>query len=356
MADFWTGEDADFLFVSETQQSDKDCYIVVQCISSVSKNVKFPTLKYSTDGLTWYDCTDLYPGEGEDIATSVTASPAGINHTFAWNSDAASPGGVGSTWDGMIKLKFGVKNADDSGSETTRESDWFRLDFAAPICSVGWPHSKSISDTTPVLERNASDNSGPIETDWVIDDDPTFANGNGRQQTKAWSADSTFQVTKIRCRDSSPSVNTSAWDEDGEFELTLPIKPHHVTDGVDSIGFIVDETAISLENRLREYESDSDHNAGGANIVEWVARKPLRISLKLIDGPVSDVFEQFEQAMTWFRGRTLVDIEDEGDSPIAIGGLNISYVPSDWVIVSVRVINRPMRENLLYYEIVLQEV
>jgi hypothetical protein len=331
----------------------------------------FPTLTYSKNGIDYFPCTDLFPAEGEDIATNVTASPGGINHTFAWNANLD----LGLGWDGMIKLKFGVQNQDTTGGETQRESDWFRLDFAPPTCSVSWPHGETISDTTPLLIRNATDNTGPIQTEWVIDDDPTFNNINGRRQIKAYSVDVNFQVAalavmgtwyfKIRCKDASPSTNESAWDVSGEFTLLLAIKPHSLTDGVDTIGFIVDEVAVSVLNRLREYASDNDMAVGGANIVEWVARKPLSVVLRLIDGPhpqvpgsplPSDPFEQYEQAMTWIRGRTLLDIVDVGGSPISIGGTNISYTPSDWIIVSIRIINRPMRENLLYYELTLEEV
>jgi hypothetical protein len=364
MADFWTSEDADFLFVSETQQVDKDCYIVVQCISSASKDVKFPTLKYSTNGVDFFNCTDLFPGEGEDIANGVTASPAGTNHTFAWDSDTD----LGGAFDGSVKLKFGVKNEDDTGNETTITGNWFTLDFAAPVCSVDWPDGEIIGDATPILQRNATDSSGPILTEWVIDDDPLFGDANGRQQTKAYSSDTTFQTAglgalgtwyfKIRCKDSSPSANESAWDESGEFALLLAFKPHSLTDGVDTIQFIVDEVAMALVNRLREYEADGDGNAGGANIVEWVQRKAMRVMLRLIDGPdpSSGNFEQYEQSMTWWRAQTLLDLEDIGGSPVTLGGSNISYTPNDWVIVSIRIINRPMRKNLLYYEVTLEEV
>jgi len=365
MADFWTGESANFEFVSQTQQSDKDCYVVVKCLSSVSKNVKFPTLKYSINGSDWYNCTDLYPGEGDNVATNVTASPSGVNHTFAWNSDT----NLGSTFDGNVKLKFGVKNQDDSGSETQKETGWFLLDFAAPVCSVSWPHGTTIGDATPLLERNATDNSPPIETDWVIDDDPTFADGNGRRQIKTWSADTNFQTAmltvmgtwyfKIRCRDSSPSVNTSAWDESGEFDLLTEIKPYSLTDGIDTIAsFIVDEVAVGIHNRLREYDADGDIAIGGANIVEWVHRKPLRITFRFIDGPdpSSGNYERYEKCMEWMRLKTPIDIHGIGDSPISIGGTNVTYTPNDWVILTIRIINRPMKPSLLYYELVLEEL
>lgn len=365
MADFFTGEDADFLFISQTQQADKDCYVVVQCLSSVSKDVKFPTLKYSINGIDYFDATDLFPGEGEDIANGVTASPAGTNHTFAWDSDTD----LGAFWDGVVKLKFGVKNEDDTGAETQRESDWFRLDFAAPVCSPSWPDGQIIGDTTPTLQRNASDNSPPIETQWVIDDDPLFGDANGRRQTKAWSADVTFTPAalavmgtwyfRVMCRDSSVSVNTSAWSVSGEFTLLLSIKPYSLTDGGNTVaGFIVDETTTGLINRLREYQADGDGNAGGANIVEWVHRKACILTIRMIDGPdpSSGDFERYEQCMTWWRANTLLDVHDIGGSPIGFGGLNITYIPSDWVIVTIRIINRPSRINLLYYEVVLEEV
>ena len=84
----------------------------------------------------------------------------------------------------------------------------------------------------------------------------------------------------------------------------------------------------------------------------------MRVMLRLIDGPdpSSGDFEQYEQGMTWWRAQTLLDLEDIGGSPVTLGGTNISYTPNSWVIVSIRIINRPMRKNLLYYEVTLEEV
>ena len=371
MAHFWTGEDAILEFTSYTQQPDKDCYIIFKAISSASKLTKLTAAEYSYNGADWFPMTNLWPGEGDNPA-SLTASPGGISHTYAWNSDADIGGG----FDGSIKARFTIKNQDDTGNATAYRSVWFTLDFAPPVCSVSWPHGVTISDTTPILQRNATDNTSPIWTEWVLDDDPTFGDANGRRQTKAYSADTTFQVAalavmgtwyfKIRCKDSSPSANESAWDTSGEFTLLTAIKPHSLTDGVDTIQFIVDEVAMGIFNRLREYEADGDANAGGANILEWVHRKAMRVALRLIDGPhppapgtppvPSDPFEQYEQCMTWWRAQTLLDLEDIGGSPVSLGGPNISYTPSSWVIVTIRIINRPKKNNLLYYEVTLEEV
>lgn len=338
--------------------------MVVKCISSTSKDVKFPTLKYSLNGVDFFNAS-RQGVEQDDLATGVTASPAGINHTYAWDAS----GDLGATFDGAVKLKFGVINKDDTGAETQRTSDWFTLDFAPPVCSPSWPNGEVISDNTPTLQRNANDNSPPIETQWELDDDPAFGDAFGHKQTKAWSTDPTFTTAalqsmgtwyfRVMCRDSSPSVNTSAWSASGSFIFNIAIKPYSVTDGVDTVaGFIVDEAVMGIINRLREYQADGSANAGDANIIEWVHRKPCTLTLRMVDGPdpTSGTFDRYVQCLTWWRAKTLVDVHDTGGNPVGFGGINIAYIPSDWVIVNIKIINRPMRSNLLYYELILEEI
>lgn len=368
MADFWTSEDPDLQFISCTPQTDKDTYIILKAISSTYRLTKVTSVEYSTGGA-YNPMTDLFPGEGDDM-TSLAASPGGTNHTFAWDSDTDLPG-----YDGAVRVRFTIENHNDDGNPVAVVSGWFTLDFAPPVCSVGWPDGQVISDTTPTLQRNATDSSPPIETQWELDDDPTFGDANGHKQTKAWSTDTTFTTTtpgmgawyfRVMCRDDAPGVNTSAWSASGSFDVDMAIKPHCLTDGVDTvIGFIVDETTVGLFNRLKEYQADGEMDAGGANIVDWVHRKPLTITLRLIDGPhpqvpgsplPTDPFEYYEQCMAWYRANTLIDVHDEGGMALGLGGTNISYIPSDWVIVNIKIINRPMRPNLLYFEVVLEEV
>jgi len=365
MAHFWTGDDPTLTFETYTQQADKDCYIVFKCYSSSSKTTKLTAVEFSTNGIDWSPMTDLWPGEGEDI-TSLAASPAGTNHTFAWDSNNAVD--LGPSFDGAVKARFTIKNWDNTGNAVQVESAWFTLDFAAPTYTLGWPHGEVISDTTPELHRNASDSSPPIFTKWEIDDDPLFGNANGRKQTAGYSTNSTWTTAALAvtgtwyfrcmCKDSSASANEGAWVS-GSFTLSTPIKPYSLTDGVDTVaGFIVDETITTIANRLREYEADGAFNSGEANIVEWVHRKPCQVLLRMIDGPdpITGTFDRYAQCLTWMRAKDLLDIHDIGGSPIGFGGYNITYIPSDWTILTIRVINRPGRINLLYFEVLLEEV
>jgi hypothetical protein len=358
MAHFWTSENPDFEYVSQTQQADKDCYIVVKCISSTSKDVKFPTLQYSTNEVDYFDCTDLFSGEGEDIANGVTASPAGTNHTFAWDANAD----LGATFDGSVKLQFGVTNEDDTGDETQHISDWFALDFAPPTVSIGWPDGETISDTTPTLQRNASDTNPPIQTEWYVDDDPTFNDGNGRRQYQAYDPADTFTPAallvsetwyfKCRCKDDTVSANESGWVS-GSFTLSLAIKPYQIrVGGTTVIPIIVTDTAVEVVNRLREYESDATFDEGGANIVETRYREALRIIMECVDGTP---FATLAQLYVWKNAKIEVFIEDIGGTSIGIGGLNISHTPATWNIINIHIINKPQKSGIIWYSIELEE-
>ncbi len=228
---------------------------------------------------------------------------------------------------------------------------------------IGWPDDKIISDTTPLLQRSATDNTEPIETQWEIDDDPTFGNGNGRKQTKAWSEDETFTPTalavtgtwyfRVQCRDDTASTNTSSWVS-GSFTLTTPIMPHSIKVGGTTVHpLVITGVEMALHHNIVEYEADGEFEPGGANIVELAARKAVRLRLQCVDG---DPYTVYNQLLTWAHGKTEVDVVDVGGSDVGFGGVSESYTPSGWKIVSIVPMNKPKKFGLLWYEVVLEEV
>ena len=291
--------------------------------------------------------------------TSLSASPAGDNHTFAWDANTD----LGPAFDDMVQLRFGVKNKDGTGDEVQHTSDWFRLDFAAPSVTISYPNGLTISDTTPILTRNASDNSLPIQTKWEIDDDPAFGNALGHKQTQGYSVSETWTTAALpamgtwyfrcMCKDGSASANEGSWVS-GSFELMTAIKPAILTDGITPLFLrIVDETIMELGNKVVEYESDNEFDEGGADIIEHIKRMVCVARLAIVDG---DTYATLLQLKSWAYAQTELDLQDIGGSDISFGGTGISYTPDAWKIVSIRELNRPLKTELLYAEIILEEV
>jgi hypothetical protein len=357
MAHFWTSEAPDFSFVSKTQQGDGDCYIVLNCTSSTSRNVKFVTAKYSEDGANWYNCTDLYPGEGENM-TNLTASPGGINHTFAWNADTDFNTRGWSGQDKLIILRFGIQNQTGDGPEVQHDSTYFRLDYAPPNQAVGWPNGQITGDTTPLLTSSSTDSSPPIQTEWELDDDPGF----GSPATKAWSTDSTWQITtpltlgkwyfRIKTKDNWGNTN-AAWAS-GSFDEILELKPYAISDGGTTvIPIIVADISMILANVIREYVSDGAFVTGSANIIDHRRREACSIVIQCIDGPP---YTTLNQLIVWNNAETAIYVKGIGLTNVSYGGSSISYTPTAWCITAVRIINKPGNPNHVYYEIVVEEI
>jgi hypothetical protein len=323
--------------------------------------VKFITAKYSEDGATWYNCTDLYPGEGENM-TNLTASPTGTSHTFAWNADADFTTRGWSGQDKLVLLRFGIQNFTSEGPEVQHDSAYFRLDYAPPNQTLGWPNLQVIGDTTPLLTSSSTDSSPPIQTQWELDDDPTFGNAYGHKQTKAYSIDSTWQITTVlglgkwyfRIKTKDSWVNTNASWASGSFDEVLAIKPYAITDGATTVvPIMVADVSMILANVVREYVSDGAFVTGSANIIDHRRREACSIVIQCIDGPPYTILGQL---IAWNNAETTIYVKGISLTDVSYGGASISYTPAAWRITAVRIINKPGNPNHVYYEITVEEI
>jgi hypothetical protein len=112
-------------------------------------------VEYSADGgATWHTATKGAGGQGK---TGLTSSPAGIAHTFVWNSRAD----LGSVVDATVKFRITPKDAKGTGpSDTTLNFtvDNFNRDFGPSVVTPAAAGANPVTGTTVALSVLGAEN------------------------------------------------------------------------------------------------------------------------------------------------------------------------------------------------------